>query len=1079
VDGLASIPVRVILRRLSRFPTSHAAVASVLHRSARFLAILIVILAVLLLRGAAPATAAPVDFNRQVKPILAENCFKCHGFDEGSREGGLRLDVREGALHPAKSGDTAIVPGRPDLSMLLTRVTDQFDAMPPVETGKRLQPQEVEVLRQWIAEGALYATHWSFVPPVAAALPESRRAGWARNAIDHFVLARLERDALGPQAEADRGVLLRRVSLDLTGLPPSTAMLDAFLRDPAPDAYERAVDRLLASHHYGERMAVDWLDAARYADSNGFFRDNTRQIWPWRDWVIQAFNRNVPFDQFTVEQLAGDLLPDPTPEQRIATGFNRNHMVTGETGIIDEEYRVEYVADRMETTSTVWMGLTVGCARCHDHKYDPISQADYYRLFAFFNSSVEQGMVSQDDPPPVMDVASPAQRSELERLGGQRKNAEVEFDAVTTPLAPRIAAWATTAAGTFTAPREKLLSHVGFESDSSAGTSKPNGHLPRAVEKGSVYHEAGLIGQAAGFDGMQHLELPAELPLVADQPWTVGIWVKATGSLSCVLSKIEPSGGRRGLELIWQKGQLQVNLVSQWVVSAIEVSTREAVKRSDWNHVVVSYDGSQKAAGVRVFIDGIPATLTVNRDTLAGSISNREPVRVGRRDSGLGFYGQLDELRILSRTVAPDEARTWFWSERLQGVLGTAPDQRDLRQKKLLLDCYVEREGDATSRETSRRLGQARNAEDRFRAMLPKTLVMQEVANPPQTHLLKRGQYDAPGEVVTPGVPGALPSMPAAFPRNRLGLAKWIASPAHPLTARVAVNRLWQQCFGVGLVRTPNDFGAQGELPTHPELLDWLAVRFVESGWDVKALLRFIVTSATYRQSSVPTRELLQQDPENRLLARGPRFRLGGEMIRDQALAVSGLLVDKLGGPPVKPYQPPGLWEAVSYNGEMTYQADQDDGRWRRSVYSYWKRTSPPPGVQVLDGPTRETCVVSRPRTNTPLQALLMLNDETFVEAARALGAVAAAPADTSREQRIIELFRRATLREPGRAEIATLGGLFTRQRERFTQDRTSALQLVRVGGSMRGHEQDPVELAAWTMVAQAILNLDEVVMRR
>lgn len=1037
------------------------------------------VIAWLPLGSAESAAAALIDFNRQVKPILAENCFKCHGFDEGSREGGLRLDVRESALRPAKSGDTAIVPGRPELSMLLTRVTDQFDAMPPAETGKRLQPEQVEILRQWIADGAPYATHWSFVPPIAAPLPDTKRSGWARNAIDAFVLARLEREALVPQPEPARNVLLRRASLDLTGFPPSTAMVDAFLYDPAPGAYERAVDRLLASSHYGERMAVDWLDAARYADSNGFFRDNTRQIWPWRDWVIQAFNRNVPFDQFTVEQLAGDLLPNPTPEQRIATGFNRNHMVTGETGIIDEEYRVEYVADRTETTATVWMGLTVGCARCHDHKYDPISQADYYRLFAFFNSSVEKGMISPDDPPPVMDVATPAQRTELERLAALRKSAEGAFDAVTTPLAPRIGAWAASAAATLTPSREKLLSHVGFESDPSSVISGLTEPLARAVEKGSVYHEAGLIGQAAGFDGMQHLELPADLPLVADQPWTVGIWVKATGSLSCVLSKIEPSGSRRGVELIWQKGQLQVNLVSQWVVNAIEVSTREAVKRSDWNQVIVSYDGSRKAAGVRVFIDGIPATLTVSRDTLTGSISNREPVRIGRRDSGLGFYGQLDELRILSRAVEPEEARTWFWSERLEGVLERTPEQRDARQRKLLLDAYVEREGDAASRGASQRAAQARDAEDRFRATLPKTLVMQEVANPRPTHLLKRGQYDAPGEVVLPGVPAALPSLPAGLPQNRLGLAKWIASPNHPLTARVAVNRLWQQCFGVGLVRTPNDFGAQGDWPTHPELLDWLAVRFMESGWDTKALLRLIVTSATYRQSSIPTRDLLQRDPENRLLARGPRFRLGGEMIRDQALAVSGLLVDKLGGPPVKPYQPPGLWEAVSYNGEMTYQPDQDEGRWRRSLYTYWKRTSPPPGVQVLDGPTRETCVVSRPRTNTPLQALLLLNDDTFVEAARALGAVASAPGATSRERRIIELFRRATQREPGRAEIATLETLFMRQRERFSRDRAAALRLVHVGGSTRGHELDPIELATWTVVAQAILNLDEVVMRR
>ena len=1031
--------------------------------------------------SAVGVTAAPIDFNRQVKPILSDNCFKCHGFDEGSREGGLRLDLRENALQPAKSGDIAIVPGKPEESMLLLRVTDEFDAMPPEETGKRLKPEEIAILRQWIAEGAEYAPHWAFVPPVAAAVPQPKvNRGWVRNPIDAFVLALHEREAVRPQPEADKAALLRRVSLDLTGLPPSISALDAFLDDRAPDAYERAVDRLLASHHFGEHLAVDWLDAARYADSNGFFRDNTRQIWPWRDWVINAFNRNLPYNQFTIEQLAGDLLPNPTPEQRIATGFNRNHMVSGETGIIDEEYRVEYVADRIETTSTVWMGLTVACARCHDHKYDPISQKDYYQLFAFFNSSVEKGTISPDDPPPVMDVATPIQRAEMERLGASRKEAEAIFADVTAPLQPLIKAWESVVPTELQPPREGLIAHVDFESESETPAKALNrSAFPRAVERGSIYSEPGLIGNAAGFDGMQHLELPADLPLAADQPWTVGIWVKASGSLSCVLSKIEPSGDRRGFELIWQKGQLHVNIVDRWIASAIEVSSKDPVKRGDWNHVVVSYDGSSQAAGVRVFIDGEPAALSVGRDSLRGSISNREPVRIGRRDSGLGFYGQLDEVRILSRTVDPDEARSWYWSERLQGVLAVAPEKRDARQQKLLLDCYVERHGHPASREASQRVAVARAAEERFRAKLPKTLVMQEVANPRPTHLLNRGQYDAPGEVVHPDVPASLPPLPATLPRNRLGLAKWIASPENPLTARVAVNRLWQQCFGTGLVATPNDFGAQGELPTHPDLLDWLAVRFVESGWDMKAMLRLIVTSATYRQSSIPTPELYQRDPDNRLLARGPRFRLGGEVIRDQALAVSGLLVDKVGGPPVKPYQPPGLWEAVSYNGELTYEADRDDGLWRRSVYSYWKRTSPPPGVQVFDGPTRETCVVGRPRTNTPAQALLLLNDDTFVEAARALAVSAAQPGDASRDQRIGDLFRRATMREPAATEIAALATLHVRQHERFAHDRDAAQKLVRVGQSPRGHDLDPVELATWTVVAQTILNLDEVIMRR
>lgn len=1018
--------------------------------------------------AAASAGRGAVDFNRQVKPILSENCFKCHGPDEGSREGKLRLDVREHALQAAKSGAFAIVPGKPEESELLLRVTDTHEAMPPAETGKKLKPREIEVLRQWIKEGAHYARHWSFVPPVAAELPAVKTSGWARNAIDRFVLARLEREGLSPTAEADKATWLRRVSFDLTGLPPTLKELDAFLADKASNAFERVVDRLLASPAFGERMAVDWLDAARYADSNGFFRDNTRQIWPWRDWVIGAFNRNLPFDQFTVEQLAGDLLPNPTQEQRIATGFNRNHGVSGETGIIDEEYRVEYVADRLETTSTVFLGLTVGCARCHDHKYDPISQRDYYQLFAFFNSGVEKGTITPDDPPPVMDVATPEQRKELERIASARREAEQAFARATAPLEAKLRAWEKSALTELLPPKDGVVAEVDFEADNAA-----------VAEKGSVYREAGLVGQAASFDGMQHLELPADMAIEADRPWTVGVWLKATGNLNCVLSKIEPAGERRGFELIWQKGQLHVNIVDRWVVSAIEVSTKEPVKRGDWNHVVVSYDGSRKAKGVRVFVDGREAALSVGRDSLQGSITNAEPWRIGRRDSGLGFYGQLDELRLLSRSVAPDEARSWYWSERLRGVIATAPEKRDGRQKKLLLDCYVERHGDEASRTASERLAEARAGEETFRAALPKTLVMQEVEKPKPTQLLKRGQYDAPGEVVNADVPAELPRMREELPRNRLGLATWLVSPDNPLTARVAVNRLWQQCFGEGLVTTPNDFGAQGDVPLHPELLDWLAVEFVRSGWDVKRMLKLIVTSATYRQSSVPTREMWERDPENRLLARGPRFRLGGEMVRDQALAVSGLLVRKLGGPPVKPYQPAGLWEAVSYNGELSYEADRGEGLWRRSVYTYWKRTSPPPGVQVLDGPTRETCVVKRPRTNTPLQSLLLLNDNGFVEAARALAATVLERADAAKEQRLEELFRRATARRPERAEIAALGRLHDRQRARFATDRAAAEKLVTVGLSSRGRERDPVELATWTVVAQAVLNLDEVIMRR
>ena len=1029
------------------------------------------------LRAAEPLSPA-IDFNRDVRPILSENCFKCHGPDEGAREAKLRLDRREAALQPAKSGETAIVPGHPERSEMILRITDtgDIDVMPPVETGKKLQPAQIETLRRWIAQGAPYAKHWSLAPPMDHTPPSPANRAWVRNDIDRFVLARLEREKLPPAREADKATLLRRVSFDLTGLPPSIEELDAFLADRSPDAYERAVDRLLASPAYGERMATDWLDAARYADSNGFFRDNTRQIWPWRDWVIQAYNRNLPFDQFTIEQLAGDLLPEPTTEQRIATGFNRNHMVTGETGVIDEEYRVEYVADRLETTSTVWLGLTVGCARCHDHKYDPISQREYYQLFAFFNPGVEKGTITPDDPPPVMEVATPAQRAELDTLRAHRTAAESAFKTAAAPLKPEIVAWEAKANVELQPPADAVVAHVDFEAEDGSA-AKPR--LPRAVEKGGAYYEPGLIGQSARFDGMQHFELPPSMPIESDRPWSVGVWIKATASLAGVLSKIEPTGDRRGFELIWAKGQLQINLVDRWVVSAIEVLTKEPIRRADWNHVVVSYDGSRKASGLRVFADGLEIPLTVVRDTLQGPIHNAEPFRIGRRDSGLGFYGQLDELRIISRTMTPETAREWFWSERLRAVLPLAGDKRDARQTKLVLDCFVERHGDAALRDARQRAEDAREAEEEFRAKLPKTLVMQDVSSGRKTHVLKRGQYDAPGDVVEPGVPAALPPLAADLPRNRLGLATWLTSPEHPLTARVAVNRLWTQCFGEGLVATLNDFGSQGDVPTHPELLDWLARRFVRSGWDVKQMLRLMVTSATYRQDSAPSPALLQRDPGNRLLARGSRFRLSAEMVRDQALAVSGLLVQRIGGPPVKPYQPPGLWEAVSYNGELSYEPDRGEGLWRRTLYSYWKRTAPPPGVQVLDGPTRETCVVRRPRTNTPLQALLLLNDETYVEAARSLAAQVLARSAVPADERVRDMFRRATSRPPTAHEAELLCGLYSRQRGRFAANPESARRLIAVGVSPHGRKLDPVELGTWTVVAQAILNLDEVITRR
>jgi hypothetical protein len=1060
--------------------------------------------------------AAPIGFNRHVRPILSNNCFRCHGPDGAARQGELRLDRREDAVARG-----AIVPGDVEASLLLRRVLATDDSqMPPPDSGQTLTPAERQTLRQWITQGAAYEPHWAWTPPRPVDPPAISRSDLANNAIDHFVIADLDRRGLSPAPPADPATLLRRVSLALTGLPPTIAEVDAFLADPRPDAYERAVDRLLDSPRYGERMAADWLDAARYADTNGYFGDNPRQMWPWRDWVIAAFNRNLPYDQFTVEQLAGDLLPGATLEQQVATGFNRNHMVTDETGIIDEEYRVEYMADRLETTGAVWLGLTVGCARCHDHKYDPLTQRQYYELFAYFNNGPETGLASLHDPPPTLELATAEQRAELDMRAAARAKAEAELVRVGESLGESIASWELAAADELSPPADALAAHVAFEPErSNTAESSTAAGLPAAVERGSsLAHEPGVVGQAALFDAQGHLELPPHVLPDTDGPWTIGLWIKPTGSLNCILSKTEPTEERRGIEVLWRKGRIRVHLVQQWGVAAIEVETLEPAAKSDWRHVVVRHDGSGQAAGIAVFIDGAAADLNVERDALAGaadrSIDNDQPLAIGRRDNGLGYYGHIDELRVYGRALSDDEIARLHSSDRIGGILSLPADGRDTARHAIVRDYYIRRHGDPAARTALDQVTHTRAAEAAQRALLPTTLVMQDLPQPRQTYVLLRGQYDQPGDAVQPSVPDwlspailtrsvskgtevtrsvsegspdttAYAAVPAPPRPDRLALARWLTAPDHPLTARVAVNRLWRQCFGEGLVRTANDFGSQGEPPTHPELLNWLAVRFVAGGWDMKDLLRLIVTSATFRQSSIPRDSLLADDPDNRRLARGPRFRLPAEMIRDQALFASSLLAERVGGPSVKPYQPPGLWEEVSYDGDASYVPDQGEGRWRRSLYTYWKRQAPPPALLIFDAPTRETCSVLRARTNTPAQALVLLNDPMHVEAARGLAAdvldIAAADG-----QRLSHAFRRVTSRPPDDTERDVLLSLLDRQRNRFAADPSAARRFVdaaavppALADTASDDDRAIADWAAWTAVAQVILNLDETLTSR
>ena len=999
--------------------------------------------------GAHLHAAGKVTFNRDIRPIMSDTCFKCHGFDAKARKAGLRLDVREEALKVAESGAVPIVPGKPEQSEVVRRLfaKDVDEVMPPMKAHLSVTTAQRELIRRWIAEGAEYQPHWSLVPP---------RRG-AENSIDEFVMARLTQEGLMPTPEADAATLRRRVSLALTGLPNE---------DVHDESYEQTVDRLLRSPHFGERMALEWLDAARYADTNGFYTDGERQAWPWRDWVIRAYNENMPFDRFTTEQLAGDLLPGAKESQLIATGFNRNHMVTNETGIIEEEYRLGYVADRVDTTATVWLGLTMACARCHDHKYDPISQRDYYRLSAAFNSIDETGIIKDVaplSPAPALMLPTPEQDKRLTQLAADRKDTEAKLRALKPALMKAMAAWEPGALNALPLiPESGELMHLDFDAALPAGVTT----------SGMMKQTDGVKGKAAEFDATQYVEFAGTQPLERDRAFTLSVWIMpGNAPQGCVVSKMDSDADGRGFEILWYKSQPRITLAHRYSTDGLEVVAEQKFSGRQWRHLVVTYDGSAKAAGLQVYADGVQTHARVRRDSLSGSVASAEPWRIAWKGTGVGFEGGIDEFRLYDRALSEKEIEALHWREFLEGAFAVQADKRTRPQSDKLESYFINRHGTAQHQQLAGKAAALRMEEDETRRTILSISVMREVAKRRDTHVLTRGQYDQRGERVDFGVPSALNALPSGAPANRLGLARWLVSPENPLTARVAVNRLWQQCFGEGLVRTVNDFGMQGEAPSHPELLDWLALRFIESGWDVKAMLKLIVMSATFRQSSDYTHALLARDPENRLLARGPRFRLPAETIRDQALAVSGLLVRSIGGPSVKPYQPPGLWEAVSYNGESSYVTDSGAALYRRGLYTFWKRQSPPPGMMTFDAPTREVCSARRPRTNTPLQSLVLLNDVTYVEAARAL----ATRMMREKSQRIEFGFHAATGRVPSPKEVAALQRHFDEQLAAFRQRPADARELLKNGETPADPAFDACELASWTLTAALLLNLDEV----
>ncbi len=1164
-----------------------------------------------LLHGTARAGARPggVDFGREIRPILSDNCFACHGPDENTRKAGLRLDLRSGALAPRKNGRQAVVPGDPDHSTLLARVTtsDPEDVMPPPKTGKKLTPEQIQKLRDWIAAGAEWPEHWAFVPPQRPEPPAVKNPHWPRNEVDRFVLHRLETEGLSPAPEAEKSTLIRRVSLDLTGLPPSIEEVDAFLADNRPDAYERLVDRLLNSPRYGEHLARQWLDAVRYADSHGYHIDAQRDIWAYREWVIRAFNTNQPFDRFTIEQLAGDLLPEPTTDQKVATGYVRCNMSTGEGGAIEAEYAAKYAFDRVETTGTVWMGLTLACARCHSHKYDPISQREYYGLFAFFNQLDEPVMDgNRPNPDPFLKLPTREQTERLawlkdkitetrRRLGAPAEILDAAQQTWAADWHGRLReGWQTAPPLAARSPREggaelRVLEDQSVLAGGPAPTNdtyelefRPAAGPLAGLRLEVLPHESLPGGGARHADGRFRLsEFEAELlpPGENAKPQKLTFaralasthegehepgraldgkpetfWQATATNPAPVVAVFRtsqpvdvPAEARLRIRLRFEAGEEKENHALGRVRLALAqgaelVSALTPPRFEPWRLLGPLPSGGLAAGFAKVFEPETTLDLARRYPGVREEVGWQERGDLGDGGTHLlvnelhgvhGVYYLFRRLHVPEPTVldvalrADDVFKLWL-NERLVHEHGTPEPYPGVRTRlrlelaageNRLLIKVVNHQGakyfafDPTLagpqrlppdlvailsvtatptgpwavpvrdwyrrqfvpgyREEQDRLATWLEEERAIDAAIPTTLIAKELAQPRETRLLIRGEYDKPGDVVAAGVPAILPPLPPGAPTNRLGLAQWLVSPEHPLTARVIVNRYWQQFFGVGLVKTAEDFGVQGERPSHPELLDWLATEFIRSGWDVKHMQRLLATSATYRQSARVTPSLYERDPENRLLARGPRFRLEAEAIRDTALYLGGLLVEQLGGPSVKPYEPPGLWEAVSFNNSQKYVPDRGPAQYRRSLYTYWKRQSPPPNLLTFDAPTREYCVVRRPRTNTPLQALVVLNDPQFVEAARALASRMLREGGREPAERLAYGFRLVTARRPDQAELKLLQDLLEAQRTAFQADPAAARAFLEVG-DFRATDLDPVELAAWSSVANLLLNLDE-----
>ncbi len=1032
------------------------------------------------LAAGAAAKADRVDFNRDIRPILSENCYTCHGPDTNTLKAGLRFDLKESAFGKAKSGEMAVVPGAPQKSEMIRRLTtkDADDVMPPVKQNKALKAQEIELLTRWIKEGAVWAGHWSFEPVTKPAVPKVvSPAAPIQNPIDAFVQARLKAEGLKPAPEEDKARLIRRVSLDLTGLPPSIQEVDEFVKDRSSKAFEKVVDRLLASPHFGERLALPWLDLARYGDTSGYHNDSLRDMWLWREWVVKAFNANMPFSQFTIEQLAGDLLPKATIQQQVASGFHRNHMTSDEGGLIDSEYRNLYVVDRVATTGVTWLGLTVGCAQCHDHKYDPVTQRDFYKIYAFFNNVPETGKdgVRDRNPKPFLRVSTPEQDEKLKSLEAEAAAADKELAEFTKTLALKQTAWEKQLAASGTNQEPKGPAVI-FPLDKDGAGLSDSGQPVAGKLNGEGTFPEGEVGNCYRIEAKGWIEYGEKFGFETNQSFSAGAWVRPKAAGGSPFGKMDSTAAIRGWDVEFHGLRPSVHLIHKWPDEIIHAQWEKDLSAEAFTHLAFTYDGSGKAAGLKLYVNGVAVKATVKADKLTGTIKTGAPFSIGRRGTnGAPFNGRVDDVRIYERALGATEVASLSSGARL--VLAAVPVEKRTAPQKEQLEKFFRETQVPEFPLLQKKTANLRKSKDDLDRSLPNTMVMSEMAKPRDTFIKVRGNYDLDGEKVVPAVPAFLPQVSAptnGTALNRLDFGKWLVAPEHPLTARVTINRWWAMLFGHGLVRTQNDFGAQGERPSHPEMLDWLASDFM-SDWDTKRALKQIILSSTYRQTAKASAELLTRDSQNRLLARGPRQRLDAELIRDNALAIGGILNPVLGGRSIKPAQPEGTWEINEMSG-YKYEKSKGADLYRRGLYVYWRRSTVYPSFVTLDAPTREFCVAQRAKTSTPLQSLVLMNDPVFVEAARAFAQRVLKEGGSDDAARLTFAWRLALARPPSDAERAILTRTLQQQLTTYRNDKEAAKKLVSVGDLPRPADANDSELAAWTALSNVLLNLNETI---